>query len=493
MIEVSTIYKLLPESMFYPCSEDDGTPIKRCKHLFPLYIYVDYSIPKEKLINRLKYHRLVCIKEFTPEEFFGRSWDVIISEYKTYIEKLPFEFKDPYILGCEFEHEISGEKIITVRIKFEGIAMLEELYIKRGIKPKGLAHLRCGVGFGGNYHDYVRILNEKLLNNPAGLPEFILCDSLCSPFHADYLPVIKKYKPIRRWRYFRPAYNEHGIDTLYRIKQVKRYSLVELLKMVNVSGKDDGRKFLDPTRRNVIIDICKENEQLELLYKDDYVLLFTTGITSSGDILLISCHIDHVFRPGELCIRQEGEWVIGTLDNSACIACLLYALQEYKFPRNVIISFTGGEENKRGCLGAKTTRDCLEDKFDEIYSRLGIILNLDITPYNFDKDVSLENLSIEKENFENAIIRFSSVKEFKNKLLTIMEKNNLTAGVIVNSEPDESRYYKRWDFNTVSLCLTCKCPRKNCHSRECKTTLDKMEKFAKAIKAIADEIFKQEV
>lgn len=475
--------------MYYPCSEDDGTPIKRCGETFPLYVYCDYNLPRESIINRLVGYNLIEEKELDAKDLFDKSWDELINLYNDNIKKLHFEFKDPYIVLSEFVNRGGKGRILTLNIKFEAISVFEELYIKRGIIPKGLTHIKCGIGFGGNYSDYVSILNSKLLNNRIGLPKYVLADSLCVPGHGDYLPVIKMYKGIKSWEYYRPAYRESGIDTLYELKEAQKYDLLEILKSVNVSSEDNGNCFIDETRRKNIIGILESNPKVSLLYKDSYVLLYTTGIENKGDIILISCHIDIVFKEDELFLDVNGNNIKGTLDNSATVAAILYSLQEYDFPKNVIISFTGGEE--KDFVGAEATRDCLENNFEDLYDRLGMVLTLDISPDNVDKDISVENLNIEGQDFENTNIRFNSIKELKDKIKKILADTGLSYGIIEKGEPDESHFYAEWDLNTVSLCLPCECEDEDPHSLDgCVTTVSKLKKYSEALNIICKNIFK---
>ena len=303
-ININEIKKLLPESMFYPCSADDGTPIKRCGTMLPLYIYVDYYLKKEEIRNTLRGYTLLIEKEISPEEFFGCSWDALVKKYSRYIEMLPFEFEDPYILAAKFVNNETSEILYCVNIKFEALATFQELYLKNNITPKGLAHIRCGIGFGGNYAFYVWELQRLLLR--AGLPQYILCDKLCVPGMGDYLRILRKYKLVNRWKYYRLAYTEKGYDRLYSLRtNIIKYSMEDLIKFSNLPGKDNGRIFIDSRRRDKIIDILSDNPKVDLLHIYDYHLIYTTDIASEGDILLISCHIDHVFDENELVVKNR--------------------------------------------------------------------------------------------------------------------------------------------------------------------------------------------
>jgi len=266
-------------------------------------------------------------------------------------------------------------------------------------------------------------------------------------------------------------------------------NIEELVKEVNLPGKDNGEFFTDKRRRDKIEEILSKNLKLQLLHKDDYLLMYTTGIKQEGDIILISCHIDHVFRENELIIKIDGEKVEGTLDNSVGIATLLYSLQEYDFPENVIISFTGGEEDDENFWGAENKIDFLQEEREDLYDRLAFVLTIDVTSENTDKDVSIENLNIEEEDFENTIIRFNSVTHLKNTISNILKDMNF--GIIIDGDPDESHCYAEWDLNTASLCIPCDCPDGDLHTSRCKTTLNKMKNSALAIWKIANNIFSQ--
>ena len=165
---------------------------------------------------------------------------------------------------------------------------------------------------------------------------------------------------------------------------------------------------------------------------------------------------------------------------------MLYSLQEYEYPENVIISFTGGEESEN-FYGAEKTIEFLQEEKEDLYDRLGFVLTIDVTSDNKDKDVSIENLNIEKENFENTQIRFKSIKQLENKISRIL--SDINYGIICKGEPDESHCYAEWDLNTASLCIPCE---GDLHSSNCRTKLSKIKQAAYAIWKIVNNILKIE-
>ena len=260
-----------------------------------------------------------------------------------------------------------------------------------------------------------------------------------------------------------------------------RKTIQEFLALANLPGEDDGTRFTDPRRRNKIIEVMSQIQGVQLLHKDDYLLLYSTGIAASGDIILVSCHIDHVFKEKELFLKMDGENISGTLDNSGGIAALLYSLQEGGLPENVIISLTGGEES--GYRGAEATCEFLENEKESLYDRLGLVVTIDMTPDNTEKELSLENLNIEEGDFESTGVRFNSVQDLKERVTRLLD--GFKFGVIEDAEPDESHCYAERDLNTVSLCLPCVCADGDPHSTAgCSTKLHKIEMLAKAIRAV---------
>jgi hypothetical protein len=477
MTYAQEVLGLLDRSMFYPCSEDDGTPIKRCGNQFPLYVYCDYSLSKNSIVNRLRGYELVEVADIDAVDLFGKSFPEMEREYHERLVGLPLRYEDPYILFARFKRIGTNECIITVNIRFEAIGVYKELYLRRKIVPQGFAHLRCGIGFGGNYYTYVKELNDLLSTH--GLPEYLLSDELCTRGRGDYLDILRNYRCINTWPYYRPAYRQSGVDNLYKRRDaLEKYSLLHLIQESNKPGQDNGRCFVDPTRRDSIITILRNNPRIELLHKDSYLLMYHTGIAATGDVALISCHIDHPYRQADLFVQEADGSISGTLDNSAGIGALLYSLQEYEYGENVIITFTGGEEE--GFLGAERTRDFLEENMEELYDRLGLVLTVDVTEENPDKDVSIENLNVEEDDYENTMVRFKNTNDLRSTIQTALQ--GMSFGVVDEGEPDEGHYYAEYDLNAVSVCLPCVCDADGLHSpRGCTTKTNKVESLAQAI------------
>ena len=84
----------------------------------------------------------------------------------------------------------------------EAIAAFISAFSRKNMAPKCLVHIRSGIGFGGNYHDYPKELRRVLLENKGGLHAFMFFDSMGSSGECgDYLDLVKNYQLVERWGY----------------------------------------------------------------------------------------------------------------------------------------------------------------------------------------------------------------------------------------------------------------------------------------------------
>jgi hypothetical protein len=102
--------------------------------------------------------------------------------------------------GFGDDHGPEGFEFMFARC--EAIAAFISAFSQKNIAPKCLIHIRSGIGFGGNYHDYPQELKRVLLENKGGLPAFMFFDSMgSSGEYGDCLDLVKKYQLVERWGY----------------------------------------------------------------------------------------------------------------------------------------------------------------------------------------------------------------------------------------------------------------------------------------------------
>lgn len=202
----------LRECVYYPCSGLHGTPMKFLSGRFSNFFYCDYAVTKEefqrKLHSRgLKGYQPIEQHALDPVEVFGLRWGEFQKENEGTYSRLHFNSSDPFITLCIFQREagLTGEhgpgRVQLIFARAEAIAALDAVFTRRGISPRCLVHVRSGIGFGGNFSDYPRLLEQSLRNNPGGVPQFILHDSMAVGSGGDHLKLINDYQEVQRWGY----------------------------------------------------------------------------------------------------------------------------------------------------------------------------------------------------------------------------------------------------------------------------------------------------
>lgn len=251
-------------------------------------------------------------------------------------------------------------------------------------------------------------------------------------------------------------------------------NFVDLIEMVNVHSEDNEEVFLCTKRRDKIIEILKDSNWNKVA-DDGYLLIFNNGFRkNSPKSVLISCHIDTVFKEGDYFIdfSDNGKTLTGTLDNSASIAILLDAMLNGNLPENTFVSFTGNEES--GMAGVRKTVSFFKNQLPDVWKNLISVIVMDVTLENYEKSVSLENFFFNKPFEEN--LPFNSLNSFIDTLCGVLEEKGISYGVVPEdmAAPDEAWEYDEYGLNVFSLCLPTSGD--DCHSLHgITTTVNKMK------------------
>ncbi len=209
------IRSFLRNSLFYGASGLDDTPVRHCASRFRNFIYVDYSLNRQTVLQKLLHDGLgdyVLAKEGDAKELpanlvLGRNWVGIpflnfgnrAGLSGTWPEIM---LQDPFVLMAQLSGKSESnahQKINFMFIPFEGSATYGLLFTRRHIAPRCVAHIRSGVGFGSNFSGYPSSLGLKMTEERECLPRFILHDHLCRPGYGDYLLLVEAYDPIEQW------------------------------------------------------------------------------------------------------------------------------------------------------------------------------------------------------------------------------------------------------------------------------------------------------
>ena len=225
------IEDFLNDVVFYPCCGLDGAPVMFLARGCSNFLYADYSIDRDRFErecreNPFKGYRCEWIRDVDPELLLGTSWQGFNGNYDLIIQQLHFENSNSFVALARFERlegfddEHGPEVVRLMFTKSEGIATFDAVFRRRRIAPTAQVHIRAGIGFGGNHHDYMKMLADSLVSNPAGLPEFLLyclmggLNRFGEIWTGDYLSTVEQYHPLKHWRYRTECNGEMGGVTL---------------------------------------------------------------------------------------------------------------------------------------------------------------------------------------------------------------------------------------------------------------------------------------
>ncbi len=147
------------------------------------------------------------------------------------------------------------------------------------------------------------------------------------------------------------------------------------------------------------------------------------------DPILISCHIDSVFKENDYFLNfQNSHKIKGTLDNTASIVILLSAMLENKLSPNLYVTFTGKEEQEMH--GVHKTVKYFKNELKDVWNRLSLVIVMYISNKNWRKDVSIENFFIKNNTENSGTLTFKNTESFIRYLNKILKKNKISYGVV---------------------------------------------------------------
>ncbi|MBM3211246.1 hypothetical protein FJZ33_03435 [Candidatus Poribacteria bacterium] len=207
------IYEILKDSLYYPCSYMDPTPLKLMTKYTSSFIYVDYGLEKEVLLEEyakvgLKGYELLGMREM-------KCGDIIPPKYKSYFQtpaeeremldycrsmSLP---KDDYVIwtvwqrNSEFGNEYGPRRLSMLAICHEAITAYEALYYLIETVPLVMVLINPGHAFGLNWTNLYQpgwLMHRIVVNNHNGLPRYLLQESDdAMPYWPEYRNFIGSY------------------------------------------------------------------------------------------------------------------------------------------------------------------------------------------------------------------------------------------------------------------------------------------------------------
>ena len=211
--------------------------------------------------------------------------------------------------------------------------------------------------------------------------------------------------------------------------------LKTILDQVNVDSKDNGRNFT-VTNRIQAIKRLLEHTDYQPLHQGNLCFIYGKKPVKNQSVILISSHIDCVYDRLFCQELENGQILKGTFDNSLTNACVLYNMIHERLSENVIIAFTGDEEENAGGV-YEVVRQLRKWN---THIALAIVLDITEEGWNERQHFTVENdLGIDiKTGF---------------RIVELLEKYADIYGFTHDSEPDESYDYDEKNIPCFSLCI----------------------------------------
>lgn len=208
----------------------------------------------------------------------------------------------------------------------------------------------------------------------------------------------------------------------------------EIIKKVTVDSKDNQHRFVVNDRIEAISEILSSSPY-RLIHEGKLCLIYGKREVKDESVVLISSHIDCVYDR-LFCQDDHNDCLLGTFDNSLTNACVIKDMLDDRLNDNVIIAFTGDEEEDS--KGANEVTKVMESWNTTITT--AIVLDLteegwtEISPFTIEKDLGIDLMKA------HHIVELLKPYEGKYKF-------------VHDAEPDESWEYDEEEIPSFSLCI----------------------------------------
>lgn len=178
---------LLRHCVYYPSAGIDGDPIKYLGKYFQSFVYVDYGVGEQRVLNELMNfrgydlisNRQVCLDELVPHGWQPRELRPEDGNPTRNADtiKPPFAIWAVYNRKPEICSEHGPKRFSLLYIGGEGAATYHALFYSHQVSPAVVALIQPGTGFGGNWTNFEnpdKVFARLVKENPAGMPDHLL-------------------------------------------------------------------------------------------------------------------------------------------------------------------------------------------------------------------------------------------------------------------------------------------------------------------------------
>ena len=235
-------------------------------------------------------------------------------------------------------------------------------------------------------------------------------------------------------------------------------NLINTLKHVCVLNRDNGTVFTNTERLDSISALLRQSPYKRIETKGLFHLYSKKPICEiNGPVVIVSSHVD-CERNITKCFFSyvNDDMLLGTFDNAITNAAIVYLMQSCRLPENVLIAFTGDEEeNGRGA--ADMIRFIKKNRLKVLN-----VFVLDVTEEGWknETDFTIEN-DFWDESFGARIIKLIQQMQYRWNYVPgepedIPDYIPEEAIISVEAYEDESWIYDEEDIPCCSFCLPTK-------------------------------------
>lgn len=224
---------VLVDSLFYPCSGFDGSPIRHWPMGVNSFVYVDMGTDqialtretrKKKVFNGYKIivERQLKMSELVPSGFMPKAPDSINQkQYQDAVKMSGANVTNTFATWFVLERyenkndEHGPKRFSLLYLRAEGLATYQALYVANNVLPKIVANIRPGEGFGGNFNNFSEEFYEMLNAHASGLPPYYMAWHNKTMPRVLHEPWLKAYKPMSN-QTFTKDHEPEFVITLYK-------------------------------------------------------------------------------------------------------------------------------------------------------------------------------------------------------------------------------------------------------------------------------------
>jgi hypothetical protein len=240
---------ILTDSLYYPSSWLDSDPVRHLAGNIYSFIYVDYGHTKSELDYSLEnsgfrgYHiigrRPVSEHELNPK---GAKPSGVNPRLDGRPENSEQFIKPPFcewVIFAKNENETQSsvpERFSLLYLCADGAAAFQILFTPNRIRPRAIAIIQPGDGFGYNWTRFFRpngILARSVGANPAGMPLFLLEGSTAPlarwPYYDEFICLLDKEGHYNIYLYTTKSYFKEGHmkEANWKITESKRAKMFQ--------------------------------------------------------------------------------------------------------------------------------------------------------------------------------------------------------------------------------------------------------------------------